>query len=177
MTFTLEYSYGARLVADGAGFLYNNEMGDSNPEPGRTDVTGLIGTPPNIVAPGKRMLSSMTPTIVARDGKTRLIVGSPGGRTIINTVLQVVLNVTAFDMDLARAIAAKRVHHQWLPDELGVERDAASPETLRLLEGMGHTLHTRSSLGRVMGIAVDPDTGARLGVPDPREPDGGAAGD
>src|SRR5205814_1649737 len=93
VTYTLEYSYGSLIVADGLGFLYNNEMGDFNPERGRTDETGTIGTPPNLVAPGKRMLSSMSPTIVAKNGKPVLLIGSPGGRTIINTVLQVILNV------------------------------------------------------------------------------------
>jgi gamma-glutamyltranspeptidase/glutathione hydrolase len=91
VTYTLEYSYGSRIVADGLGFLYNNEMGDFNPEPGHTDESGMIGTPPNLVAPGKRMLSSMSPTIVAKDGKPVLLIGSPGGHTIINTVFQVTL--------------------------------------------------------------------------------------
>ena len=115
LTYTLEYSYGSRMVVDGAGFLLNNEMGDFNPIPGRTTSTGLIGSPPNLVAPQKRMLSSMTPTIVAKDGKPVLIIGTPGGRTIINTVLQVVLNVIDHGMSVAEAIEAGRIHHQWLP--------------------------------------------------------------
>ena len=116
LTYTLEYSYGSRMVVDGAGFLLNNEMGDFNPIPGRTDSRGMIGTPPNLVEPGKRMLSSMTPTIVAKDGKPVLLIGSPGGRTIINTVLQVILNVVDHGMDVAQAVEAGRIHHQWLPD-------------------------------------------------------------
>ena len=95
-TTTLESWYGSKIVVDGAGFLLNNEMGDFNPWPGHTDTTGLIGTKPNLVQPGKRMLSSMTPTIVAKDGKTFMVIGSPGGRSIINTVLQTILNVFYF---------------------------------------------------------------------------------
>ena len=116
LTFTLEGSYGYRMVVEGAGFLLNNEMGDFNPIPGNTNSAGLIGTQPNVVAPGKRMLSSMTPTIVAKDGKPVLIIGSPGGRTIINTVLQVVLNILDHNMNIGEAIEAPRIHHQWLPD-------------------------------------------------------------
>src|SRR5262249_34702173 len=115
-TYTLEQSYGSRVVVRGTGFLLNNEMGDFNWRPGRTDLRGGIGTDPNLIAPGKRMLSSQTPTVVARNGKVVLITGSPGGRTIINTVLCVLLNVLEFEMDLDAAVAAPRLHHQWLPD-------------------------------------------------------------
>ncbi len=175
VTYTLEAGYGSRIVADGLGFLYNNEMGDFNGEPGRTDRTGLIGTPPNLAAPGKRMLSSMTPTIVAKDGEPYLVLGSPGGRTIINTVLQVLLNVVEFDMDLGRAVARGRIHHQWLPNELVLERDATSTDTLRLLREKGHQLRFVPSQGSVMAILVEPGSGERNGVTDPREPDGAAA--
>ena len=177
VTYTLEYSFGARLVAEGLGFLYNNEMGDFNPEPGRTDRRGLIGTPGNLVAPGKRMLSSMTPTILAKEGKPWLVIGSPGGRTIINTVLQVVLNTVDFDLDLAQAIGAGRAHHQWLPDELLLEPETASPTTKRQLKAMGHAVRTGGKLGQGMGILVEPATGQRLGAADPRAPDGAAVGD
>lgn len=176
VTYTLEYSYGSRLVADGLGFLYNNEMGDFNPQPGRTDAGGIIGTPPNIISPGKRMLSSMTPTVLAKDGHPWLLIGSPGGRTIINTVLQVVLNTVDFDMDIASAIAAGRIHHQWLPDELKMERSAATPAVVQALEKMGHTVRTGGSQGAVMGIMIERKTGLRLGAADPRDPDGAAVG-
>src|SRR5678815_964589 len=110
LTYTLEDSYGSKLVVPGAGFLLNNEMGDFNAGPGLTDRTGLIGTDPNLAAPGKRMLSSMTPTILARDGKVFLTMGSPGGRTIINTVLLSILNVVDFGMNVQEAIDAPRFH-------------------------------------------------------------------
>lgn len=176
VTYTLEYSYGSRIVAAGLGFLYNNEMGDFNPQPGRTDRKGFIGTPPNIVAPGKRMLSSMTPTILAKNGKPRLVIGSPGGRTIINTVLQVVLNVVDFNMNIASAIQAPRMHHQWLPDEILVEPEALTRSTRQQLQRMGHTVVVGEKLGQAMGIAIDPTNGQRLGAADPRAPDGGAVG-
>ena len=176
VTYTLEYGYGSRIVADGLGFLYNNEMGDFNPQPGKTDSTGMIGTPPNVVAPGKRMLSSMTPTIVAKDGKALLLIGTPGGRTIINTVLQVVLNVIDFNMNVSQAIAAGRVHHQWLPDSLYIERYATTIDSQRFLQMMGHRLLVKGSQGSAMGIMIDPKTGLRLGAADPRASDGAATG-
>lgn len=179
VTYTLEDWYGSKIVAEGTGFLLNNEMGDFNPWPGRTDSTGLIGTDPNLVAPGKRMLSSMTPTIVAKDGKPYLLIGSPGGRTIINTVLQVVLNVIDFDMDISEAIAAPRIHHQWLPNTLRVEGFGVTPDTQRLLEMFGHKVsvsRSSRSQGSAMGIMLDHTTGLRLGAADPRAEDGAALG-
>ncbi len=176
VTYTLEDGYGSRIVADGLGFLLNNEMGDFNPAPGRTDTTGIIGTTPNLVAPGKRMLSSMTPTIIAKDGKPWALIGSPGGRTIINTVLQVTLNLVDFEMNISEAVTAGRVHHQWLPDVLVMERYATSPDTKRLLEGMGHRVTLTRSQGSVMGIMIDPKEKLLLGASDPRQPDGAAVG-
>jgi gamma-glutamyltranspeptidase/glutathione hydrolase len=111
VTYTLEAGYGLGAVVDGAGFLLNNEMGDFNGKPGLTDSTGLIGTLPNQAQPGKRMLSSMSPTILAKDGQLLAVTGSPGGRTIINTVLQVVLNLVEFGMPVADAVQAARIHH------------------------------------------------------------------
>ena len=116
MTYTLEASYGSSIVVPGAGFLLNNEMGDFNAAPGLTDERGLIGTPPNLARPGKRMLSSMSPTIIARDGQLFMVTGTPGGRTIINTVLTTILNVIDFGMNAQEAVDAGRLHHQWLPD-------------------------------------------------------------
>lgn len=179
VTYTLEDGYGSKIVSDGNGFLLNNEMGDFNPDPGRTDASGLVGTAPNLVAPGKRMLSSMTPTIVVKDGKALLLIGSPGGRTIINTVLQVIVNILDFDMDIAEAIAAPRIHHQWLPDRIAMEKFGYAPETVRRLQEMGHPVRVSNSSrsqGRAMGIWIDPKTGLRMGASDPRAPDGSAAG-
>jgi gamma-glutamyltranspeptidase/glutathione hydrolase len=176
VTYTLEQGYGVGAVVPGAGFLLNNEMGDFNGKPGLTDSTGLIGTEPNLARPGKRMLSSMTPSIVAKDGKLFAVVGSPGGRTIINTVLQVILNQTDFDMSLADAVAAPRFHHQWLPDRLMVERNGLSAETVAALEAMGYQVQFGGEQGTAHSIRIDQRTGARIGVADPRDTDAGAAG-
>jgi gamma-glutamyltranspeptidase/glutathione hydrolase len=179
VTYTLENSYGSRIVAEGTGFLLNNEMGDFNPWPGHTDSTGMIGTSPNLVRPSKRMLSSMTPTIVAKNGKPYLLIGSPGGRTIINTVLQVIVNVIDFNMDVAEAIAAPRIHHQWLPNVLRLEKFGTTKDSQRLLEMMGHRVRVSDdsrAQGSAMGIMIDPATGLRLGAADPRAADGAAIG-
>jgi len=176
LTYTLEQPYGSGLTVPGAGFLLNNEMGDFNAIPGYTDAKGKIGTDPNLVAPGKRMLSSMSPTIVARDGKPVLVVGTPGGRTIINTVLQVILNVVDHRLELRPAVDAPRIHHQWLPDAIQFEGTGFSPPTRRALVAMGHRMRFRSPQGRVMVIRVDTETGLLLGVADSRSFDGGVAG-
>ncbi len=118
LTYTLEEGYGSKSVVAGAGFLLNNEMGDFNLIPGRTDVRGRIGTPPNLIAPGKRMLSSMSPTLVLKGGKVRVVTGSPGGRTIPNTTLWVILNILEFGLSPKEAVDAPRTHHQWFPDVL-----------------------------------------------------------
>ena len=122
------------------------------------------------------MLSSMTPTIVERDGELLMVLGTPGGRTIINSVLQVVLNVVDFGMDLDEAVMASRFHHQWLPDRIRVEEDGLDPSVVEALEGMGHRVDARGTQGRVNAILIDPATGERLGFADPRAPDGAAAG-
>jgi len=176
VTYTLEAGYGLGAVVDGAGFLLNNEMGDFNGKPGLTDSTGLIGTAPNVAQPGKRMLSSMTPTIVAKDGKLVAVVGSPGGRTIINTVMEVVLNLIAFDMPVQQAVNAARVHHQWLPNVLTVERVGIADSTLAALRAKGHTVRVGGQQGTAHSIAIDAKTGKRLGAADPRDRDAGAAG-
>ncbi len=136
-TYTLENSYGNRVVVRGAGYILNNEMTDFNPRPGFTSSKGQIGTKPNQIAPGKRMLSSMTPVIVLKDGKPVLITGSPGGRTIINTVLCVVLNVTEFGMSVEDAVSAPRMHHQWFPDAAKFEGVKAHPELVKGVKGAG----------------------------------------
>ena len=170
-TYTLEASFGSRVVVRGAGFLLNNEMGDFNWRPGVTTRSGPIGTEPNVVAPGKRMLSSQTPTIVVKDGKPVLITGSPGGRTIINTVLCVVLNRLEFGMDLESAVDAPRQHHQWFPDRITLEAAAMKehPELAAALKAMGHTLGEPSPhQGDAHSIAIDPATGEYHGVADRR---------
>ena len=175
VTYTLEQGYGSKIVVDGAGFLLNNEMGDFNPMRGVTTRGGLIGTTPNLVEPGKRMLSSMSPSIVARDGELFAVVGSPGGRTIINTVLQVILGVTVFDMNIQEAVNATRMHHQWLPDRIRLE-GTASQSAIQDLRDRGHEVESRGRQGTAHSIMVDPETGDRLGAPDPRGEDAGAAG-
>ncbi|CAN5413354.1 gamma-glutamyltransferase [soil metagenome] len=176
MTYTLEASFGSRIVVEGAGFLLNNEMGDFNPIPGYTNSRGLIGTDPNLVAPGKRMVSSMAPTILAREGKPVLIIGSPGGRTIINTVLQVIVNVVDHELDIARAIESPRIHHQWLPDITSFENWGISPDTRDLYEKMGHRVRYVTNQGQAMGIFIDYSSGIIFGSADSRSYDSGAVG-
>jgi gamma-glutamyltranspeptidase/glutathione hydrolase len=166
-TYTLEHGYGSRIVVKGAGFLLNNEMTDFNWRPGVTTKAGVIGTEPNTIAPGKRMLSSQTPTIVAKNGKVVLVTGSPGSRTIINTVLCVLVNVLDFDMDVAAAVAAPRLHHQWFPDEARFEDMDAHPETMQALRKLGHRL-VRTRQGDAHTIMVDRQTGERIGAADKR---------
>jgi len=174
LTYTLEHGYGSKIVVEGAGFLLNNEMGDFNAQPGVTDERGTIGTSPNLIRPGQRMLSSMTPTIVAKDGVPLFATGSPGGRTIINTTLQTILNVIDFDMNIARAIDAPRIHHQWLPDSTLMESGSFSLDTLRLYEQRGHAIRETTAIGSAMGVYRDPQTGVLSGAADARAEDGGA---
>jgi gamma-glutamyltranspeptidase/glutathione hydrolase len=176
LTYTLEYGYGSRIVVPGAGFLLNNEMGDFNAGPGLTDATGLIGTEPNLAAPRKRMLSSMTPTILAKDGEPFLAVGAMGGRTIINTVLLTILNVVDFGMNIQDALDAPRFHHQWLPDRIAFEAFGLSPDTRALLEAKGHTLVEVPMQGNAQGVAFDAQAGVFEGGADSRDPDGAAVG-
>jgi gamma-glutamyltranspeptidase/glutathione hydrolase len=176
MTYTLEYSYGSQLGSKDLGFIFNNEMGDFNPQPGITKSNGQIGTAPNLVEPEKRMLSSMTPTIVGKNGKPYLIIGSPGGRTIINTVFQTVLNVLEFDMRIDKAIEALKIHHQWLPDHIIYEKYLMSPDTRKALEAMGHTLKERNNMGALMGITYDSEKKLFTGASDSSQPDSGAVG-
>ena len=175
VTYTLEGGYGSWITVPGAGFLLNNEMGDFNAGPGLTDDSGLIGTEPNLARPEQRMLSSMTPSILARDGALVGVIGSPGGRTIINTVLQLALNRIEFGMSAEDAVAAGRVHHQWLPDALRMERRVMEADQARALEAMGHriTWTERQGLAHVIFRTGD---GILVGAPDPREDDGTAAG-
>jgi gamma-glutamyltranspeptidase/glutathione hydrolase len=176
LTYTLEAGYGSKIVVPGGGFLLNNEMGDFNAGPGLTDETGLIGTEPNLARPGKRMLSSMSPTIIAKDGKLFMVTGTPGGRTIINTVLQTILNVIDFGMNAQEAVDYGRMHHQWLPDRISYERQGFSPDTIAILQKMGHTVREGGNQGADQVIVVNQDDGWLEGGLDRRPPDGGAAG-
>ena len=176
LTYTLEHGYGSGMGSPKLGFIFNNEMGDFNPKPGYTTSTGLIGSKPNFIEPEKRMLSSMTPTIVAKDGKPVLVIGSPGGRTIINTVFQTILNFTGYNMGVRESIEAMKIHHQWLPDRILYEKYLMSPDTHAILESMGHTLRPVSRLGVLMGIEIDHENKLYIGASDSSAKDGAAVG-
>jgi len=150
-------------------------MGDFNAGPGLTDSQGLIGTPANLAEPGKRMLSSMTPTILAKDGKLFMVTGTPGGRTIINTVLQTILNVVDHGMNAQAAVDAGRIHHQWMPDVLNYEAQGFSPDTLKALEARGHALNPRVNQGSAEVIVNNVEASVLEGGVDRRVPDGGIA--
>lgn len=176
-TYTLNNSYGAAAVAKGTGIILNDEMDDFAAKPGTPNMYGLIQGERNAVAPGKRPLSAMTPTIVLRkDGSFWFTVGSPGGPTIINTVLCVISNVIDYGMNIQQAIDAPRLHHQWLPDELVWEPYGLSGDTQRALTTRGHTLAKARYLGDAEGIMIEEKTGVRLGATDPRRSDGVAVG-
>jgi gamma-glutamyltranspeptidase/glutathione hydrolase len=175
MTTTLEQGYGVKMQSPELGFLFNNEMGDFNAVPGETNNSGQIGTPANTIKPGKRMLSSMSPFIVMRNNQPFLVIGSPGGRTIINTVFQTILATTVYEYPMAQAIEAPKIHHQWLPDRIVYEEYKMAPEILESLEYMGHELQMRSFLGRLMGIKFNAETGFMEGAADSGSPDGGVA--
>jgi gamma-glutamyltranspeptidase / glutathione hydrolase len=175
LTYTLEWGYGSHIVVEGAGFLLNNEMGDFNAVPGVTDVSGRIGTDANLIRPEQRMLSSMTPTIVARDGIPIFATGTPGGKTIINTTLQTILNVIDHGMTIAESIEAGRIHHQWLPDRTLIETYGFSPDTIKLYESLGHTVRRVDGIGSAMGVYHDLENDVFLGASDSRAEDGGTA--
>lgn len=174
-TYTINFNYGSGLVADGTGVLMNNEMDDFSAKPGTPNGFGLIGGDANAIQAGKRPLSSMTPTIVLKDGQVWLVTGSPGGARIITTVLQVVMNMIDHGMNVAEASTAPRVHHQWLPDELRVE-EGLSLDTQRLLQAKGHTIALKDAMGSTQSIMRDPETGALYGASDPRRPDAATLG-
>ena len=169
-TYTINGWYGSGVVAEGTGILLNNEMADFNMKPGYTDDKGLIGTKPNLIEPHKRMLSSMTPTLVIEDGKVFMITGSPGGRTIINTVLNVIINVIDFNMPIQDAIDAARMDHEWMPDLLRLEKKGITEELIESLKAMGHTMKesSRWRQGDAHSILIDPKTGLYYGAADKR---------
>jgi gamma-glutamyltranspeptidase / glutathione hydrolase len=165
VTYTLNGGYGSRVTATGLGFLLNNEMDDFAPKPGEANMDGLIQGEQNAIAPRKTPLSSMTPTIVLREGRPVLALGSPGGPTIINTVLEVMANVIDFGMNVQDAVNWPRFHHQWLPDELSLE-PGWSPDTAALLEKRGYTVKRVTSQGECAAIRWN--GGWIEGAPDPR---------
>jgi len=176
-TYTLNNSYGSAVVAKGTGLLMNDEMDDFAAKPGTANLYGLIQGERNAVAPHKRPLSAMTPTFVLRkDGSLWFTVGSPGGPTIINTVLDVITNVVDYGMNIQQAIDAPRIHHQWLPDELVFEPYGLSGDTQNALASRGHKLGKPRYLGDAEGIMIEEKTGMRLGATDPRRSDGLAVG-
>jgi gamma-glutamyltranspeptidase/glutathione hydrolase len=172
-TYTLNFSYGVGMVAEGTGVLLNNELDDFTAAPGASNAFGLVGFEANLPGPGKRPLSSMSPTIVLKDGKPVLITGSPGGSRIISAVMQVIVNVLDYHMDVAAAVAAPRLHHQWMPDEVRVEL-GFSDDTLAALRAKGHRVTETLGLTSANSIAVT-DKGL-LGAPDPRSRGAAAAG-
>ncbi len=172
-TYTLNFSYGVGLVAEGTGVLLNNELDDFTAAPGASNAFGLVGFEANLPAPGKRPLSSMTPTIVLKDGKPVLVTGSPGGSRIISAVLQVIVDVLDYRMDVAAAVAAPRLHHQWLPDEVRIERGFPA-ETIAALRAKGHTVV--EPLGQTSANSIAVTGNGLLGAPDPRTRGAAAAG-
>lgn len=170
VTTTINSAYGAKVFVSGAGFLLNNEMDDFSSKPGVPNLYGLLGGAANAIEPEKRMLSAMTPTILEKDGALFMVLGTPGGSTIITSVFQTILNVIAHDMGMTEAVGAKRIHHQWKPDNIQPEANAISPEVRQALEAMGHTIVPRNSIGRVDAILVKPE-GRLEGAADPRGDD------
>jgi gamma-glutamyltranspeptidase / glutathione hydrolase len=180
-TYTLNGGYGSGVTIPGTGILLNNEMDDFTAKVGVKNMFGLLQGPANAIAPGKRPLSSMTPTLVFQGGKLVLVTGSPGGPTIINTVLEVITNVIDHGMPVMQAVEAPRIHHQWMPDTLTYERFGLSADTLARLAAQGHVLKERVSYegsyqGDAETIYVDPKTNLRHGAADPRKPDARALG-
>ena len=164
-TYTINFSFGTGIVAAGTGILLNNEMDDFSAKPGVPNAYGLIGGAANAIQPGKRPLSSMTPTIVFKDGEAWFATGTPGGSRIITTTLQIIMNVVDHEMNIAAATAASRIHHQWLPDKLRVEV-GISDDTLDRLSAMGHQIDVGNAMGSTQTVmAVE---GAFLGAADPR---------
>jgi gamma-glutamyltranspeptidase/glutathione hydrolase len=174
VTYTLNTYFGSGIVAGNSGILMNNEMDDFSAKPGTPNVYGLVGGEANAVGPYKRPLSSMSPTIVAKEGKTWLVTGSPGGSRIITTVLQMVVNSIDYGMNIAEATSAPRFHHQWLPDQLRVEK-GFSPDTLKLLEARGQHVKVMPAMGSTQSIMIGPD-GTLYGASDPRSIDDLTAG-
>lgn len=164
-TYTINFSYGSGIVVEGAGFLLNNEMDDFSAKPGVPNAYGLLGGEANKIEPNKRMLSSMSPTIVKQGEKNFLVTGSPGGSRIITTTLQVIMNVIDHGLNIQSAVTAPRIHHQWMPDEIRIE-EGLSPETIKALEARGHKVVQKSAMGAIQSIMIN--DGVMYGGADPR---------
>ena len=164
-TYTINFSFGSGIVVEGAGFLLNNEMDDFSAKAGVPNAYGLVGGEANAIEANKRMLSSMSPTIVMKDGKPFIVTGTPGGSRIITTIVQLIMNVVDFDMNIQEAVNAPRVHHQWLPDEIRVEKGIGR-DTVKILEGMGHKVSLKRSMGAASSIMLE--NGVLYGASDPR---------
>ncbi len=167
-TYTLNFSFGSGIVVQGAGFLLNNEMDDFSSKPGVPNAYGLVGGAANAIEPEKRMLSSMSPTLVLKTGKLFMVTGSPGGSRIITTTLQVIMNVIDHKMNIQEAVNAPRIHHQWLPDEIRMEK-GISPDTIGILKKMGHEVRINDTMGAAASIMVDQERGILFGASDPRQ--------
>jgi gamma-glutamyltranspeptidase/glutathione hydrolase len=166
-TTTLNGTFGNSIVVDSAGFLMNNQMDDFSVKPGVPNMYGLVGGEANSVQPGKRMLSSMTPVIIEKNGKLFMVAGSPGGSTIPTSVLQVIINVIDYGMNIRQAVDTGRFHHQWFPDYISYERNSLDSSTIIKLQRMGHRLMERGAIGRVNAIMILPD-GKKAGAADRR---------
>jgi gamma-glutamyltranspeptidase/glutathione hydrolase len=175
VTYTINGNFGAGVVAPGTGFLLNNEMDDFAAKPGTANMFGLVQGDANAIAPRKRPLSSMTPTIVEKDGRLVYVLGSPGGPRIITAVLETLMNLVDFGMSPAEAIAAPRFHHQYLPDTVFYEADGLPPAAISTLTGMGYSLKEQPRWSAVELVAIAPD-GTLTGINDPRRPAGAALG-
>lgn len=172
-TYTINFSYGSHIAVAGAGFLLNNEMDDFSAKPGVPNAYGLIGGEANKIEPAKRMLSSMSPTIVKKKGKNYLVTGSPGGSRIITTTLQVIMNVIDHRLNIQAAVNAPRIHHQWLPDELRIE-EGFSPDTIKILKNMGHQVKQNRAMGAIQSIRIENEK--FYGAADPRTSTSSAMG-
>jgi gamma-glutamyltranspeptidase/glutathione hydrolase len=170
ITTTLNDSFGSKIFVNGAGFLLNNEMDDFSSKPGVPNMYGLVGGKANSIQPGKRMLSSMTPTIIEKDGKLFMVVGTPGGSTIITSVFQTILNVIEFDQNMQQAVSSKRFHSQWLPDEVTIEKNGVDDATVLKLQSKGYKITNRRAIGRVDAI-LKTQSGYYEGGADPRGDD------
>lgn len=174
-TYTLNDGFGAKIMVPGTGFFLNNEMDDFSSKPGSPNIYGLIGTEANAIAPEKRILSSMTPTIITKDDKLFMVIGSPGGPRIISTVLQVIMNVLEYGMNIQEAVSAPRIHHQWVPDRVDYEPFGIAPDVLERLKNMGHQFEQRNYFGDALVIVLSPVSGLLYAGVDPRQ-NGIAAG-